>query len=78
MAVPTTLPMAPTANARAIETTATTSAAAALAARTRPRCGTSVKVDSPVRWLHSEVTERIATIGRITTIGKPIAAAKLS
>ena len=33
---------------------------------------------SPLRWLHSLVTSRIATIGRITDIGNPIAAAKLS
>ena len=45
---------------------------------TRPRCGTSVNVVRPVRWLHSLVTERIAIIGRMTAIGKPIAAAKLS
>ena len=50
----------------------------ALAAITRPRCGTRVKVVSPLRWLHSLVTERIAIIGRITVIGKPIAAAKVS
>ena len=37
----------------------------ALAVITRPRCGTSVNVVSPLRWLHSLVTERIATIGRI-------------
>ena len=53
-------------------------AASALAAITRPRCGTSVNVVSPLRWLHSLVTDRIATIGRMTVIGKPIAAAKLS
>ena len=45
---------------------------------TRPRCGTRVNVVSPLRWLHSLVTDRIAMIGRITAIGKPIAAAKVS
>ncbi len=45
---------------------------------TRPRWGTRVNVVSPLRWLHSLVTDRIATIGRITAIGKPMAAAKLS
>ena len=49
----------------------------ALARMTRPRCGTSVNVVRPLRWLHSLVTERIAIIGRMTAIGKPIAAAKL-
>ena len=33
---------------------------------------------SPLRWVHSLVTDRIATIGRITDIGNPIAAAKVS
>ena len=37
-----------------------------------------MNVVRPLRWLHSLVTERIATIGRITDIGKPIAAAKVS
>ena len=37
-----------------------------------------MKVLSPLRWVHSLVTDRIATIGRITDIGKPIAAAKVS
>ncbi len=32
----------------------------------------------PLRWVHSLVTERIATIGRITAIGNPIAAEKAS
>ena len=49
----------------------------AFAAITRPRLGTRVKVVSPLRWLHSLVTERIATMGSTTAIGKPIAAAKL-
>ena len=46
----------------------------ALATMTWPRCGTRVKVVRPVRWLHSLVTDRIATIGSSTAIGKPIAA----
>ena len=50
----------------------------AFAAITRPRCGTSVKVPRPLRWLHSLVTERIATTGRMIVIGTPTAAAKLS
>ena len=37
-----------------------------------------MNVVSPVRWLHSLVTDRIAIIGRITAIGKPIAAANES
>ena len=72
------MPTAPTANATAIETTPTTKVANALAPMTRPRLGTSVNVVSPLRWLHSLVTPRIAIIGRITDIGKPIAAAKFS
>ena len=78
MAVPTTLPSAPTASAISIETTPMPSAPIALAEMTRPRCGTSVNVVSPVRWLHSLVTDRIAIIGRMTAIGKPIAVAKVS
>ncbi len=58
-----------------MEATPIATATAALASRTRPRCGTRVNVVSPVRWLHSEVTARIATIGRITDIGAPMAAA---
>ena len=45
---------------------------------TRPRLGTSVNVVSPLRWLHSLVTARIAIIGRMTAIGNPTAVAKLS
>ena len=45
----------------------------ALASRTRPRWGTRVKVASPERWLHSEVTDSTAMIGRMTVIGTPMA-----
>ncbi len=78
IAEPTRLPRAPTAKATAIETTPTRKVAIALAPITRPRLGTRVKVVSPLRWLHSLVTPRIAIIGRITDIGKPIAVAKFS
>ena len=61
-----------------IDTTPMTRAPIALAAITRPRLGTRVNVVSPLRWLHSLVTERIATIGSTTAIGKPIALAKAS
>ncbi len=77
MAVPTTLPTAPTAIAMTIETTAMPRVQIALARMTRPRLGTSVNVVRPVRWLHSLVIERIAIIGSTTAIGKPMAAAKL-
>ncbi len=50
----------------------------AFARITRPRFGTIVKVPSPLRWLHSLVTERIASIGRMIAIGKPTALAKAS
>ena len=76
-AEPATLPRAPTANARATEPRPTRRVAIALAPITRPRLGTSVKVVSPLRWLHSLVTASIATIGRITDIGNPLALAKL-
>ena len=62
--------------ASSIETTPMPTAQIAFAVITRPRCGTRVNVLSPLRWVHSLVTERIATIGRITAIGNPIAAAK--
>ena len=78
MAVPTMLPTAPIAIATSIEATPTMTAEMALAPITRPRCGTSVNVVRPLRWLHSLVTERIAIIGRMTDIGMPIAAAKVS
>jgi hypothetical protein len=51
----------------------TRTAATAFADRTRPRCGTRVKVASPDRWLHSEVTESTAMMGRRTVIGTPMA-----
>ena len=76
--VPTTLPNAPIANASGMETTPTSTDDSALALITRPRCGTSVNVVRPLRWLHSPVTDRIATIGRITVIGKPMAAENVS
>ena len=72
------MPTAPTAKATAIEPRPTRPVAIALAPITRPRLGTSVKVVSPLRWLHSLVTARIAITGRITDIGRPIAVAKLS
>ena len=75
--VPTTLPSAPMENATAMETTPTPTAEIALAQMTRPRWGTSVNVVSPLRWLHSLVTDRIAMIGRMMVIGTPMAAAKL-
>lgn len=77
-AEPPTLASAPTAKAMATEPTPTRRVATALAPITRPRCGTSVNVVSPLRWLHSLVTARIAIIGRITDIGKPLARVKLS
>ena len=43
----------------------------------RLRCGTRVNVVSPVRWLHSLVTERIAISGRMTTTGNRMAVAKV-
>ena len=72
------LPTAPIAKATSIEATPMPTATTALARITRPRCGTSVNVVRPLRWLHSLVTDRIATIGRITAIGKPMAAANVS
>ena len=56
---------------------APTSRSRALAAITRPRCGTSVNVVSPLRWLHSLVTDRTATIGSRIVIGTPMARRKL-
>jgi hypothetical protein len=75
IALPTTLPRAPTANAIAIEVTPTTRVPTSFAVNTRPRCGTSVKVVRPVRWLHSLVTASTAIIGRMIVIGTPIAPA---
>ena len=45
----------------------------ALASSTRPRCGTRVKVASPDRWVHSEVTDSTAMMGRMIVIGTPMA-----
>ena len=78
IAEPATFPTAPIAIATSIETTPMETATMALASTTRCRWGTSVNVVSPLRWLHSLVTERIATTGRSTDIGKPIAAANVS
>ena len=78
MAVPTMLPTAPMTSATANDTMPSTIATTALAPITRPRCGTRVNVVSPLRWLHSLVTERIAINGSSSAIGMPIAAPKLS
>src|SRR3954451_13769264 len=72
---PTTLPTAPTAAASAIDTTPTPTDTMDLARITWPRRGTSVNVVSPVRWLHSAVTDMIAMIGRMIVIGTPTPAA---
>ena len=52
IAAPTMLPTAPMANEKTIDTMPTRTAAIAFARMTCPRCGTSVNVISPVRWLH--------------------------
>ena len=78
MAEPRTLPPAPITIATAIETTPMPTAQMPLASTTRPRCGTRVNVVSPLRWLHSLVTDRSAIIGSTTDIGNPIAAAKVA
>jgi hypothetical protein len=67
------LPSAPTANATAVAGMVTRTAATALASTTRPRCGTRVNVANPERWLHSEVTDRTAMMGRMMVIGTPMA-----
>ncbi len=61
-----------------IETAPITRVLTNLAPRTRPRLGTSVKVVSAVRWLHSLVTARTPMIGRRMDIGMPTAAANES
>ncbi len=43
----------------------------------RPRCGTTVKVVSPLRWVHSAVTASAAMIGRITDIGNAMVVVKV-
>src|SRR3954454_20518861 len=73
---PATLPRAPTAKATETAPRPTRRVAIALAPITRPQLGTSVKVVSPLRWLHSPVTARIAMIGKITDIGNPLALTK--
>jgi hypothetical protein len=60
-----------------IEATATRRTARPLARMTRPRCGIWGNVVSPVRWLHSPVTDRMAIIGRRMAIGKPVARVKV-
>ena len=69
--------MAPITKANSIEATATATDETTLAAITRFRCGTSVNVVRPVRWLHSPVIDKIAMIGSTTVIGNPIALAKV-
>jgi hypothetical protein len=73
MAEPATLPTAPIANATGVARRTTATDATSLPAMIRQRCGTRVKVVSPLRGLHSEVTDRIAMIGRISDIGTLIA-----
>ncbi len=68
----------PTTRATTIATMPTATAPRNFAPSTRPRWGTRVNVVRPLRWLHSLVTARMAIIGRITVIGAPMAAAKLS
>ena len=65
------------AKASTTATTATMTEEIALAAMTRPRCGIRVNVVSPLRWLHSLVTDRIAISGRMTAMGKRMAEAKV-
>jgi hypothetical protein len=45
----------------------------AFASTTRPRCGTRVKVARPERWVHSEVTDRAAMMGRMMLMGTAMA-----
>ncbi len=72
-AAPTRLPTAPIARGdRHADRRRRARPATTLAAMTWPRCGTSVNVISPVRWLHSLVTDRIAMTGSSSAIGKPI------
>ena len=66
------------ASATPIETAPSAIATTIFARITRPRCGTSVNVVSPLRWLHSLVTDRIAITGSRSVIGTPMAAPKLS
>ena len=72
------LPSAPMASATPIETAPSAIETTILARITRPRCGTSVNVVSPLRWLYSLVTDRIAITGSSRVIGTPMAAPKLS
>src|SRR5262249_519404 len=73
--VPTMLPTAPMARATSMDVTAMPTATTPLARTVRLRRGTRVNVVSPLRWLHSLVTDRIAITGSSTDIGKPIAVA---
>ena len=71
------LPRAPTAKVSTIAATAMSTDEMAFAVMIRLRCGTSVNVVRPVRWLHSPVTARIAISGRMTTTGNRMAVAKV-
>ena len=73
MAEPRRWPTAPTVNATSIDGAATRTRARALASTMRSRWGTSVNVVSPLRWVHSAVTERTAMTGRTIEIGMPMA-----
>ena len=61
---PMTVPIAATRSEMQISTAPRMRPAQNFAPTTRPRCGSRVKVVSPVRWLHSLVTMRISRIGR--------------
>ena len=76
-AAPSRLPSAPTAKVSTIAAMAMMTEEIALAVMIRLRCGIRVNVVSPVRWLHSLVTARIAISGRMITTGKRMAVAKV-
>jgi hypothetical protein len=77
IAVPARLPTAPMAKASNTDTTPTVTEAIALVVMTRFRCGINMNVVSPLRWVHSLVTARIAIIGRMTATGNLIAETKV-
>jgi hypothetical protein len=60
-------------NAAHVAGTVTSTAPMALASTTRPRCGTKVNVARPARWVHSEVIDKAARMGKMIVIGTPMA-----
>ena len=76
--VPARLARAAAAKATAVTTSPSARAPSALASTTRPRRGSSVKVTSPVRWVHSAVAAMMPMTGSSIASGSVAICSRLS